>query len=148
MKAQRFRFGVVGTSVAVISLSGCAAEVGTAIPVPPSHAPAGTSTSPAGAGSSAAIEIPQAADCAGYSKGFAISVAAGFTGAPTPLTAVREFIARASVAGFTPGPDAVWTLDGQSGQSDAATLRSGQLRLHAVRLANKNWAVDSGESCG
>jgi hypothetical protein len=77
-------------------------------------------------------------------SGFAISLAQGYHGWASPVEAARQF-ARQSDPGGNGTASTVWTVTGTDGSG--ATLASGVATLHAARLPNGRWAIDSGQRC-
>ncbi|MCW2497879.1 hypothetical protein, partial [Jatrophihabitans sp.] len=86
-----------------------------------------------------------AADCGGSAgSGFALSVAEGAHGSPTPLTAVQVFVATGGVTGYgTPATE--WTI--VPGDGRATALAPG-IALEVTQLDDRSWLVLSGEHCG
>lgn len=78
------------------------------------------------------------------SSGFTLSLASGYHGWASPVEAAHEFARQSDPAGYGT-PSTTWTTLG-SDQS-GVTLVSGTARLHAVRLPNGRWAIDSGQRC-
>ncbi len=74
--------------------------------------------------------------------GFDVSLVRNTGGEPTPVEAAQTFI---RTGGIWSSPQNGWrvTSEDQSG----ATLVAPASSLHAVRLADATWAVDSGSRC-
>jgi hypothetical protein len=75
---------------------------------------------------------------------FTTSIALGFSGAPTPLKAVEDFVLHGSVPGYGDAASR-WQITGHDAQG--VTLTAGPVRLHALQLTHRTWVVDSGERC-
>lgn len=144
-------------TVAGLALSGCSTADG---PTPspldrgaaaaagsqPAHATAGgtpaTGTTATGIGQ-AARPAGTGSGCA-HGSGFALSLASGYAGWATPAQAAQQFSRHGNPAGYGT-VRTVWT----AGATDTSgvSLTAGHLTLHAVRLLNGRWAIDSGQRC-
>jgi len=81
----------------------------------------------------------------GAGSGFALSLASGYHGWDSPVQAAQQFSRQADPAGYGT-PSTVWTAGAPD--RSGVTLTAPQLSLHAVRLPNGRWAIDSGQRCG
>ena len=78
-------------------------------------------------------------------SGFALSLASGYHGWDSPGQAAQQFSRQADPAGYGT-PSTVWTAGAPD--RSGVTLTAPQLSLHAIRLPNGRWAIDSGQRCG
>jgi hypothetical protein len=127
---------------ALLALTGCA-------PGEPPASPAGRQgvTPTTGAGQP---KRPVVTDSAGGGRncsrhtGFALSLA-NDSGWASPVQAAQHFTRQSDPAGYGT-PSTVWT----TGPADetGVTLVAAGVSLHAVRLPNNRWAIDSGQRCG
>lgn len=85
----------------------------------------------------------EAKSCQG--AGFELSLVHNAKGAPGPVQAAKAFSARGSVNGFSLPSGAAWHVVGPA--NGGLNVSSGDVTLHAVRLADKTWAIDSGKRC-
>jgi len=74
-------------------------------------------------------------------SGFALSLASGYHGWASPVEAAHQFASQSDPAGYS----TIWAV-GTRGES-GVTLNSSSATLHAVRLPNGRWAIDSGQRC-
>ncbi|MBV9822612.1 MAG: hypothetical protein JO144_10265 [Actinobacteria bacterium] len=91
----------------------------------------------------AAQSLSPASGCA-HSSGFALSLASGYSGWATPVLAAQQFSRQADPPGFGT-PTTIWTAGAAT--ASGVRLTAGHLSLHAVRLPNGRWAIDSGQRC-
>jgi hypothetical protein len=90
---------------------------------------------------------PGAGSCRGVGEAFALSLDAAYRGALDPITAAQRF-AKSATTPWPLSPESVWILANPSLVSTGqATLISHDAEVHALRLANGTWAIDSGERC-
>lgn len=75
-------------------------------------------------------------------SGFALSLAPGTGGQPTPVRAAEWFAHHGGVQGI---PDAGWHEVSRG--NGGAVVASGAVRLHVIQGADREWQVDSGERC-
>lgn len=143
------RAGVLGFA-GVALLGGCATRAA------PSTAPStsrsvGPSTSSSAIGRAAravARATAPAPVCRGQGAGFELSLAAGFRGAASPVRAASWFERRGDVPGFGSAASRWVVSDPSADGTGEATLTDGRVSLHAVRLPDRTWAIDSGRRCG
>ncbi len=83
--------------------------------------------------------------CAGAKMGFAISLSIDMVGRSTPIEAARVYVTQPRSSVQNVPADAVWTVSGSD--QFGVTVTTDALQLHAVRLPNQSWAIDSGEAC-
>lgn len=88
---------------------------------------------------------PAAQSGCSAASGFALSLASGEPGWDSPVQAAQQFSRQGDPAGYGTS-STVWTA-GTPNRS-GVTLTAAQLSLHAVRLPNGRWAIDSGQRCG
>jgi hypothetical protein len=83
--------------------------------------------------------------CEGSSSGagFAVSLAIDSGGEPTAVEAARKFI---RTGGIWTSPQDGWRVESED--DNGATLVAEASSLHAIRLKDATWAVDSGRRCG
>lgn len=106
-------------------------------------------------GGSATSRVPargtDRAGCQHTGSTFALSLALDRGGQATPLAAVVHFGDRGGVPGYQAPADqwvSVQNPMGSEGQAvHAVTLRTDDVFLHVVHLADDTWAVDSGGHC-
>lgn len=79
-----------------------------------------------------------------HGSAFALSLASDQHGWATPIEAAQQFSRQSSPSGYGT-PDTVWTAGAPD--SSGVTLTATDLMLHAVRLRNGRWAIDSGQRC-
>lgn len=77
-------------------------------------------------------------------SGFALAMVSDYYGWATPEEAAQQFSRQANPSGYGT-PNTVWTASAPD--SSGVTLTATDLMLHAVRLANGRWAIDSGQRC-
>lgn len=99
----------------------------------------------AASSTNAGTPLPDHGSCTGANSGpggFAVSLVRNTGGEPTPVEAAQTFI---RTGGIWSSPQNGWrvTSEDQSG----ATLVAQASSLHAIRLADATWAVDSGSRC-
>ncbi len=150
---------LVGLAAAVL-LSGCTStpdatggRASSVTPVATGVSPSSTTVRPKSPSAGSSSAAPESAvgtvppPCRTQGSAFELSVVAGFRGAPDPVGAAQSFVLQGGVAGFG-SPSSVWALadPGQVGRGEA-TLIDGTVSLHAVRLPNGTWAIDSGARC-
>jgi len=83
------------------------------------------------------------ASCAtGKGAGFALSLAKNTGGEPTAVGAAERFI---RTGGIWSSPQHGWRVT--SKDEAGVTLMAAASSVHAVRLADATWAVDSGHRC-
>ncbi|MEO7260554.1 MAG: hypothetical protein ABI047_04765 [Jatrophihabitantaceae bacterium] len=75
---------------------------------------------------------------------FALSLVSGYYGWASPVEAAQQFSHQSDPSGYGT-PNTVWTASAPD--SSGVTLTATDLMLHAVRLPNGRWAIDSGERC-
>ena len=87
---------------------------------------------------------PATRSCVGPDSGpaFAASLVKDSGGAPTPVEAAQAFI---RTGGVWSSPRDGWRVTNED--VNGATLVAESSSLHAVRLADATWAVDSGHRC-
>jgi hypothetical protein len=133
-------------TVAGLTLTGCAsADRPASSPVGTASVTGSQSAQPATAvGTREAAQSASPGSSCAHGSGFALSLASGYTGWATPVQAAQQFSRQSNPAGYGT-PSTVWT----AGTADAAgvSLTAGHLTLHAVRLPNGRWAIDSGQRC-
>jgi hypothetical protein len=78
------------------------------------------------------------------SSGFALSLASGYHGWDSATQAAHQFSLQAEPAGYGTA-NTVWTASATD--RSGVTLTAPKLALHAVRLPNGRWAIDSGHRC-
>jgi hypothetical protein len=78
-------------------------------------------------------------------SGFALSLVSGYHGWASPVQAAQQFSHQSDPAGYGT-PSTVWTAG--AADRSGVTLTATGLTLHAVRLPNGRWAIDSGQRCG
>lgn len=93
-------------------------------------------------GTEVSREAPSAASGCVQQAGFAVSLASGTGGQPTPTAAATWFV---SHGGIPTLPAVGWRVVDQT--AEGATLRSGTSTLHVVRGSDGTWQVDSGTHC-
>jgi hypothetical protein len=91
----------------------------------------------------AAASTPAAGASCRTGSGFALSLVSDRGGQPTPVEAAYWFARHGGVPAM---PVTGWQLAGRSGTS--ATVKSGDVTLHAIQGPDGTWQVDSGEQCG
>ena len=89
-------------------------------------------------------ETPSPAASCAHGSGFALSLASGYAGWATPVQAAQQFSRQSNPAGYGT-PSTVWTAG--TADTSGVNLTAGHLTLHAVRLPNGHWAIDSGQRC-
>ncbi len=96
------------------------------------------------ASATGATQTPGSAASCAHGSGFALSLASGYAGWATPVEAAQQFSRQSNPAGYGT-PDTVWT----AGPTDTfgVSLTAGHLTVHAIRLPNGHWAIDSGQRC-
>ncbi len=125
----------------VSSVTPVAARVSTPLTKVRSGAP------PAGSSNSPKAAVRAVAPCRTHGSAFELSLVAGFRGAGDPVGAAKWFVRHGGVAGFG-HPSSVWVLaDPGQVRRGEATLVDGSVSLHAVRMPNRTWAIDSGARC-
>lgn len=77
-------------------------------------------------------------------SGFALSIAAGATGAASPVRAAQYFVRHGGRPGYGTLTTS-WHVVASS--TDEAELRSDHANLHVFRMPNRSWIVDSGTAC-
>lgn|GEM_PF-4971745 len=131
------------SAVAVLALTGCASA---ARLEPTRVAPGATGSRAAAAtasGTGAARPASTGSGCP-HGSGFALSLADGYAGWATPVQAAQQFSRHGDPAGYGT-VSTVWTAGAAS--TSGVSLTAGSLTLHAVRLPNGRWAIDSGQRC-
>ena len=125
------------------------------------NAPRGADPGSARSATAAAIHTPRAAHasfarmvdagqgptCRPNGAAFALSLPQGLVGAPTPIKAAENFVRRGEVAGIEVDPHSGWRVRHSDADGGGVWLVSGTVYLHAARLPNATWAIDSGERC-
>jgi hypothetical protein len=126
------------SATALLALAGCASGRPPATPAggqgvasaTDAKQPATTDSTPGGSG------------CSRHS-GFMLSRGKG-SGWASPVQAAQQFTRQQDPAGYgTPGT--VWAVG--PADTSGVTLIAAQLSLHAVRLPNGRWEIDSGQRC-
>jgi hypothetical protein len=79
-----------------------------------------------------------------HGSGFALSLASGYPGWATPVQAAQQFSRQPDPGGYGT-PSTVWTAGTPTASGVSVTAE--HLTLHAVRLPNGHWAIDSGQRC-
>jgi hypothetical protein len=79
-----------------------------------------------------------------HGSGFALSLASGYAGWATPVQAAQQFSRQGNPAGYGT-PSTVWTAGAPT--TSGVSLTAAHLTLHATRLPNGRWAIDSGQRC-
>jgi hypothetical protein len=135
---------VIVTLVAggLLSLTGCA-------PGEPPTTPAGrqgvaTATGATQPGRPVITDSTAGGSSCSRHTGFMLSLAKG-SGWASPVQAAQHFTRQTEPTGYGT-PSTVWV----AGPVDASgvTLLAADVSLHAVRLPNGRWAIDSGQRCG
>lgn len=140
---------VLAGLVASVLVSGCASRTDTAgRHVSSVTVVARVSTAPTkGRAGSSTAAVPAVPPCRTQGSAFELSLVGGFRGAPDPVGAAQWFVRRGGVAGFG-SSSSVWVLaDPVQARRGEATLVDGTVSLHAVRMPNGTWAIDSGAHC-
>lgn len=83
--------------------------------------------------------------CPGQASAFMATPVPGLPGQPTPLAAARHFVRHGGVSGYGT-PATRWHLGARTGSSGASII-GGSVTLHAFRLPDKTWFIDSGQRC-
>ncbi|MEO6502451.1 MAG: hypothetical protein ABIQ09_11130 [Jatrophihabitantaceae bacterium] len=93
---------------------------------------------------SASRQRPASRPSCQHGSAFALSLVSDYHGWASPVEAAQQFARQSDPSGYGT-PSTVWTPSApdQSG----VTLIATDLMLHAVRLPNGRWAIDSGERC-
>ena len=149
---SRAYLGALTGLAAAVLLSGCASDH-RSIVAPASVIPATRATplpTTLRLASKPAVSVMSTAPptCRTRGSGFELSLVEGFRGAPDPVGAARWFVRRGGAAGFGTS-SSVWVLtDPGNVKRGEATLVDGSVSLHALRLPNGTWAIDSGARCG
>jgi len=89
--------------------------------------------------------LPDHGSCTGAASGpggFDVSLVRNTGGEPTPVEAAQTFI---RTGGIWSSPQNGWRVT--SADQGGATLVAQASSLHAIRLADATWAVDSGSRC-
>jgi hypothetical protein len=116
-------------------------------PAPPSPGAAVASPVASGAGASLPLQVTTAEAiriCGGEMSGFSASIAVGQSGAPTPMTALRVFLAAPFEPGYNAAPD-LWQLKARSVDSVTYSARAASVTI--TELTDRTWIVISGETC-
>jgi hypothetical protein len=88
--------------------------------------------------------VPASQPSCNNGSGFALSLVSDYHGWDSPVQAAQQFSRQANPAGYGT-PSTVWTPSAPD--SSGVTLTAANLSLHAVRLPNGRWAIDSGQRC-
>lgn len=148
--ATLVRRAAVASAVVVLA-AGCATSVRTGATSDGRTSPSATNAVRTVSPGKAPIG-PGTLACPGQTGGFELSLAASGTGAPSPVAAARWFVRHSGVPGYG-SPTSRWrVIDPSDVASGEATLVDAartphSMYLHAMRLATRTWAVDSGRRC-
>jgi hypothetical protein len=77
--------------------------------------------------------------------GFSYSLSYDMVGQSTPIEAARLDVTQPWSSVRNIPADAVWAVSGSD--QFGVTVTTDSVQLHAVRLPNQTWAIDSGEAC-
>jgi len=131
--------------MAVGLLSGCANDTRVVPGSGGSKSPAGAPTSvvvqESGTGTSAP---PGAGGCSGGAAAFSLSLVPGLSGEPTPVKAAERFVVHGGIPGYGDASSR-WQISARD--SFGVTVTAGPVRLHALQLKDKTWAIDGGQRC-
>ena len=137
---------IAAATIVAVLLSGCATRSGVAPASSRSKPSAGSLTSgltqPDRTAASAAE--PDAGRCDGAGAAFSLSLVAGLSGEPTPGKAAERFVVHGGVPGYGDA-SSDWQVTGRD--SSGVTVTAGTVRLHALRLTDRTWAIDAGQRC-
>lgn len=82
--------------------------------------------------------------CGGEMSGFSASIAAGQSGAPTPMMALQVFLAAPYELGYGAALD-LWHVKARSADSVTYSARAASVTI--TQLTDRTWIVISGETC-
>ena len=136
LRYSRFVLGAI-----MVVLAGCSASCAS-----PSVATAGDRPSVAALPTFASGPLGGCASGSAYGSSvqFALSIAVGVTGAPTPEQAAVEFVKHGGIPGFESKSTGWVSQPDQQG----FILRNRGAFLHVIYLSSGGWVVDSGGGCG
>ncbi len=80
-----------------------------------------------------------------HSSAFILALVSDYHGWASPVEAAQQFSRQSNPSGYGT-PNTVWTASAPD--ASGVTLTATGLMLHAVRLPNGRWAIDSGLRCG
>lgn len=86
------------------------------------------------------------ATCHGGSSGFAVSFAGDAKGSSDPVVAARDFVRAGGAGGFGSAASR-WRIVPATRDLGGVTVTDGAVFLHAVKVEDGGWAVDSGQHC-
>ncbi len=116
-------------------------------PAPPAPGAAVASPVASGAGASHSLQVTTAEAiriCGGEMSGFSASIAAGQSGAPTPIMALQVFLAAPYELGYSAALE-LWHVKARSVDSVTYSARAASVTI--TELTDRTWIVISGETC-